>query len=87
MREPEPDRLDALERDLRELRDEVAALRAELASERGRPLQEQIAAVPAEASARTASTRPDARSRVRASTTAIGSRSGNAGSRKRDFEW
>jgi uncharacterized protein YceH (UPF0502 family) len=46
MREPEPDRLDALERDLRELRDEVAALRAELASERGRPLQEEIAAVP-----------------------------------------
>jgi hypothetical protein len=46
VREPEPDRLGALERDLRELRDEVAALRAELASERGRPLQEEIAAVP-----------------------------------------
>jgi uncharacterized protein YceH (UPF0502 family) len=37
--EPEPDRLDALENDLRELRDEVAALRAELASGRGGPLQ------------------------------------------------
>ena len=33
----ETDRLGALEHDLRELRDEVAALRAELASERGRP--------------------------------------------------
>jgi len=37
--EPEPDRLDAFERDLRELRDEVAALRAELTSERGGPLE------------------------------------------------
>jgi uncharacterized protein YceH (UPF0502 family) len=37
--EPEPDRVDALERELRELREEVAALRAELASGRGRPLQ------------------------------------------------
>jgi len=37
--EPEPDRIDALERDLRELRDEVAAIRAEIASGRGGPLQ------------------------------------------------
>jgi uncharacterized protein len=35
----EPDRLDQLERQLRELREEVAALRAELASERGGPDQ------------------------------------------------
>ena len=35
--EPQPDRLGELERQLRELRDEVAALRAELVSERGRP--------------------------------------------------
>ncbi|MFL6014497.1 MAG: YceH family protein [Gaiellaceae bacterium] len=38
-REPEPDRLDALERELRELRDEVAALRSELDSGRGGPLE------------------------------------------------
>ena len=37
--EPEPSRIDALERDLRELRDEVAAIRAEIASGRGGPLQ------------------------------------------------
>ena len=36
---PEPDRLDALERELGELREEVAALRAEIASGRGGPLQ------------------------------------------------
>ena len=35
----EPDRLGALERELRELRDDVAALRAELRSERGGPDQ------------------------------------------------
>ena len=35
----EPDRLEALERDLRELRDEVAALRAELRSRGSGPLQ------------------------------------------------
>jgi uncharacterized protein YceH (UPF0502 family) len=38
-REPEPDRLDALERELGALREEVAALRAEIASGRGGPLQ------------------------------------------------
>jgi hypothetical protein len=38
--EPEPDRLEALERDLRELREEVAALREEIASRRGGPLEE-----------------------------------------------
>jgi uncharacterized protein YceH (UPF0502 family) len=37
--EPQPDRLDALERGLRELREEVAALRAEMSSRRGGPLQ------------------------------------------------
>jgi uncharacterized protein YceH (UPF0502 family) len=39
-REPQPDRLDVLERELRELREEVAELRAAIASERGGPLQE-----------------------------------------------
>jgi uncharacterized protein len=38
-REANPDRLDALERELSALREEVAALRAEIASERGGPLQ------------------------------------------------
>jgi uncharacterized protein len=38
-RAPEPDRLEALERDLRELRDEVAALRAEISSRGGGPLE------------------------------------------------
>ena len=42
----QPDRLDALERELRELRDEVAALRAEISSGRGGPLQQEIAPVP-----------------------------------------
>jgi uncharacterized protein len=37
--QPQPDRLDALERELRELRQEVAALRAEISSRRGGPLQ------------------------------------------------
>jgi hypothetical protein len=37
--QPQPDRLDALERELRELRDEVAALRGEISSRRGGPLQ------------------------------------------------
>ncbi len=39
-REPQPDRLGVLERELRELREEVAELRAAIASERGGPLQE-----------------------------------------------
>jgi uncharacterized protein YceH (UPF0502 family) len=37
--EPQADRLDAVERELRELREGVAALRAEIASGRGGPLQ------------------------------------------------
>jgi uncharacterized protein YceH (UPF0502 family) len=37
--EPQPDRLEVLEQQLRELRDEVAELRAAIASERGGPLQ------------------------------------------------
>ena len=37
--EQEPDRIESLERDLRELRNEVAALRAEIASRRGGPLE------------------------------------------------
>jgi uncharacterized protein YceH (UPF0502 family) len=37
--EPQPDRLESLERELRELREEVAALREEVASRRGGPLQ------------------------------------------------
>jgi uncharacterized protein len=38
--EPQTDRLEVLERQLRELRDEVAELRAAIASERGGPLQQ-----------------------------------------------
>jgi uncharacterized protein YceH (UPF0502 family) len=42
----EPDRLEALARDLLELRDEVAALRAELRSRGSGPVEQQVGAVP-----------------------------------------
>ena len=45
-REREPDRLEALARDLLELRDEVAALRAELRSRGSGPVEQEIGAVP-----------------------------------------